>query len=57
LRKAEDERQLERHRSKWEDNIKVDHIEVGQKNVDWINLAEDRQWQTIVNTVMNFQVP
>jgi hypothetical protein len=41
----------------WEDNIKVDHIEVQWENVDWINLAEDRQWQTLVNKIMNFQVP
>jgi hypothetical protein len=39
------------------DNIKVYRIEVGWENVDWISLAEDRQWQTLVNTVMNFQVP
>lgn len=57
MRKAEDERPLGRPKSKWEDNIKVDHIDVRWDNVDWISLAEDRQWQTLVNTIMNFQFP
>jgi hypothetical protein len=57
LRNAEDERPLARPRSKWEDNVKVDHIGVRWENVDWINLAEDRQWQTLVNTIMSFHVP
>jgi hypothetical protein len=41
-----------------ENNINVDHKEVGREGVDWIHLAQDRdQWQAIVNTVMNIQVP
>jgi hypothetical protein len=47
-----------RPRSRWEDNIKMDHIEIGRGRVDWIHLAEDRdQWRALVNTVMNLQVP
>jgi hypothetical protein len=32
--------------------------EIGWGGVDWIDLAEDRdQWRTLVNTVMNLQIP
>jgi hypothetical protein len=32
--------------------------EIGWEGVDWMHLAQDRdQWQAIVNTLMNFQVP
>jgi hypothetical protein len=32
--------------------------ETGWEGVDWIHLAQDTdQWQAVVNTVMNFQVP
>jgi hypothetical protein len=32
--------------------------EIGWNGMDWIDLAHDRdQWQALVNTVMNFQVP
>jgi len=32
-----------RPRLRWEDNIKMDHQEVGYGSVDWIKLAEDRE--------------
>jgi hypothetical protein len=36
----------------------MDLREIGLKDVDWMQLAEDRdQWRTIVNTVMNLQDP
>jgi hypothetical protein len=32
--------------------------EIGFGDVDWINLAQDRdRWRALVNTVMNLQVP
>jgi hypothetical protein len=32
--------------------------EIGWRGVDWIYLAQDRdQWQALVITVMNLQVP
>jgi hypothetical protein len=37
--------------------IKTDLIESGWKEVDWIDVAQDREKQlTVVNTVMNLRV-
>jgi hypothetical protein len=42
----------------WEDDIKVHLLEVGCGDMDWIDLAEDRdRWRTLVNAVMNLRVP
>jgi hypothetical protein len=36
----------------------MDLREIGWVGMDWIHLAEDRyQWQTVVNMVVNLQVP
>ena len=49
---------LERHRLRWEDNIKMDLQEVGCGGMDWIDLAQDRKrWLAFVNAVMNLRVP
>jgi hypothetical protein len=51
-------RPLERPRRRWKGNIKMDLWSVGWGNIDWINLAQDRdRWRAVVNTVVNFQVP
>jgi hypothetical protein len=51
-------RPLGRPRRRWEDNIKMDLIEIEWGGMDWINLAQDRdQWKALVNTVMNLRVP
>jgi hypothetical protein len=45
-------------RCRWEYSIKIDLWEIGFGDVDWINLAQDRDtWRTLVNTVMNLRVP
>jgi hypothetical protein len=39
-------------------NIKIDLKEIGWDDMDWINLAQDRnQWRALVNTVMDLRVP
>jgi len=40
--KPEGKRPLGRPRRRWEDNIKMDLLEVGCEGVDWIELAQDR---------------
>jgi hypothetical protein len=47
-----------RLRRRWEDNIKIDHQEVGCGRMDWVELAQNRdRWGTLVNAVMNLRVP
>jgi hypothetical protein len=39
-------------------NIKMDLLEVGCGDVDWIGLAQDRdRWRALVNAFMNLRVP
>jgi hypothetical protein len=56
--RPEGKRQLGRPRPRWEDNIKMDHGEIGIDWANWIRLSQDRvQWRAFVNTVMNLRVP
>jgi hypothetical protein len=49
---------LGRSRRRWEDNIKMDLMEIGIDVANWIQLAQDRvQWRACVNTVMSLRVP
>jgi hypothetical protein len=55
--KPEGMRPLGRPRRRWEDNIMMDHREIGWGNMDWIDLAQDKdQWRALVDTVMNLRV-
>jgi hypothetical protein len=48
----------ERPRRRWKDNIKMDLQDVGCGDMDWIELAQDRdRWRSLVNAVMNLLVP
>jgi hypothetical protein len=56
--KPEGKRPLARPRRRLVDNIKMDLRELGWDGMDWIDLAQDRDyWMALVNTVMNLQVP
>jgi len=55
---TEEERPFWRPRRRWEDNIKMDLQEVGRGDMNWIELAQDRdRWRALVNAVMNLRVP
>jgi hypothetical protein len=57
LAKPEGNRPLGRPRHRWEDNIKMDLQEVGFGNMDWTEMAHERdRWRAIVNAVMNLRV-
>jgi hypothetical protein len=56
--KDEGKRPLGRPRHRWENNIRIDLVVLAWEGVAWMHLAEDRdQWQAVVNTVKNLQVP
>jgi hypothetical protein len=49
---------FERPRYKWEDNIKIDLMDVRYEGVDWIHETQYWDlWRVLVNTVMNFRSP
>ena len=55
--KPEGRRPLEGPRRRWEDNIKIDLLEVGWV-IDWIDLAQNRDsCPAVLNAVMNLRVP
>jgi hypothetical protein len=56
--KPEGRRPLGRPRRMSMGNIRMDLVEVGWGDVDWIGLAQDRdRWRALVNSVLNFRVP
>jgi hypothetical protein len=53
VRKPKGKRPLGRPRRRCVGNIKMDLKEIGWDDMDWIDLAQDReQWKALVNTVM-----
>jgi hypothetical protein len=55
--KPEGKRPLGRSWRGWEDGIRMDFREIGWGSVDWIQLAQDRDWWLVlVNTMVNLQV-
>jgi len=56
--KLEGKRPLGRHRRRWGDNIKMDLQEAICGDINWIELAQDRdRWRALVGAVMNIRVP
>jgi hypothetical protein len=55
--KPEGRRPLGKPRRMWLDNIRMDLVEVGLGDVDWIGLAQDRdRWRALVNSVLSLRV-
>jgi hypothetical protein len=53
VEKPERKTPLGRPRRRWVGNIKVDLREIGWVGMDWIDLAQNREyWKALVNTVM-----
>jgi len=49
---------LGRPRRRWEDNIKMDLLEVGCGGMDWFQLAQDRdRWRALVIAAMQLVAP
>jgi hypothetical protein len=49
---------LGRPRRRWVGNIRMDLVEVGWGDVDWIGVGQDRdRWRALVNAVLNLRVP
>jgi hypothetical protein len=49
---------LGRPRRRRLDNIRMDLVEVGWSDVDWIGLAQNRvRWRARVNSVLNLRAP
>jgi hypothetical protein len=56
--KPEGKRPLGRPRCRWVDDIRMNLLELGCGDVDWIGLAQDRdRWRTLVNSVLNLRLP
>jgi hypothetical protein len=51
----------QKERDHWEnqdDNIKMDLRKIGWDEVNWVDIAEDRdQWRALANTALNCRVP
>jgi hypothetical protein len=53
VRKSEGKRPLRRPSRRWKDLE-----DLGREDVDWINLDQDMdQWRSVVNFIMNLQLP
>jgi hypothetical protein len=55
--KPEGKRPRGRPKRRWVDEMKMDLVETGWNDVDWIGLAQDRDnWGALVNAAMNLRV-
>ena len=57
-RKPEEKKLLERFRRRLKERIKMDRQEVGCGDMEWIEVAKDRdRWRALVNVLMNVRAP
>jgi hypothetical protein len=55
--KPEGRRPLGRPRRRWENGIRKDLREIGWGSVEWIQMAQNRDWwRAVVDTVMKLRV-
>jgi hypothetical protein len=55
--KPEGKKPLGRLRCRWEDGIRMDLRETGWRGVEWICLAQNRDWwRALINAVLNLWV-
>ena len=51
-------RPLGRPRHRWDDNIRMDHKEIGINTRNWVDLAQDRDYRrALVNAALYLRVP
>jgi hypothetical protein len=56
-RDPEGKRPLGKPRDMWILNIKIDLVEIGLGELDWIGVAQDRySWRALLNSIMNLLV-
>ena len=49
---------LWRPRRRWEDNIRMDLVEISINVGNWVDSAQDRNyWRVLVNAALNLPVP
>jgi hypothetical protein len=54
---SEGKRPLGRPRRRWEDGLRMDLRKTGWRGVEWIHLAQDKDWwRALVNAVMNLWI-
>jgi hypothetical protein len=51
-------RKKKKKKRMWVDNINTDFREIGWDDMDWTDVAQDKdRWRALVNTVTNVGVP
>jgi hypothetical protein len=56
--KPEGRKPIGRPRRWWAGNIRMDLVEVGWGDVDWVGMAQDRdKWRALLNWLLNLRVP
>ena len=52
------ERNLERLKSNWDDNVRMDLKEIGFNTTNWVDSSQDKDyWRALVNAALKLRVP